>query len=723
LHKEIYMQQVGLTKLDELAINTIRTLAMDGVQKANSGHPGTPMGVATMAYTLWTEFMRYNPRDPQWPNRDRFVLSAGHASMLLYSLLYLTGYDLDLEDLKNFRQWGSKTPGHPEYGLTPGVETTTGPLGQGVGNAVGMALAEHYLAARYNKDKEDLFVVDWYVYGICSDGDLMEGVASEAASLAGELGLGRLILMYDDNHITIEGDTQLAFTEDVGKRFEAYKWHVQHIDGNDKDEVAAALEAARNMLGAPSLIVCRTEIAYGSPHKANTAEAHGNPLGVSEVKLTKENLGWPKPDETFYVPQEALDHFRQAVDRGAQQQAAWQARYDQWAAKYPDLAAEFQRMTRGELPPGWTDNLPGFKPEDGPMATRSAQGKVLNSIAAKLPLLVGGSADLAPSTDTYLKGFDDIGHHDFSGRNMHFGVREHGMGAVANGMTLSGLRAYTGTFLIFSDYMRPPMRLAALMSINPIFVFTHDSVGLGEDGPTHQPIEMLAALRAVPNSCVIRPADANETAAAWRAALERQDGPSLIVLTRQKVPIFAETARPYEEGLSRGAYVLRDAEGDNPDVILIGTGSEVQLAMGAADQLKQQGVRARVVSMPSWELFERQSQEYRDSVLPPNVKKRVSVEAAATFGWCRWVGDEGHAVGIDHYGASAPYEIIMEKFGLTAGNVAQWALAILGRPAHPAGQGQHPGGRHGRGDAPHEEDLEQQGGTETSTESPAHKQS
>jgi transketolase len=716
------MQQLGLSRLEELSINTIRTLAMDGVQKAKSGHPGTPMGVATMAYALWTDVLRYNPRDPRWPNRDRFVLSAGHASMLLYSMLYLTGYDMTLDDIKNFRQWGSRTPGHPEYGLTPGIETTTGPLGQGVGNAVGMALASHWLAARYNQG--DLNIVDWFVYGIASDGDMMEGVASEAASIAGELGLGRLILMYDDNHITIEGDTQLAFTEDVGARFEAYGWHVQRIDGNNLEEVRAALENARRLLDAPSLIVCRTEIGYGSPHKANTADAHGNPLGDAEVKLTKENLGWPKPDETFYVPQEALDNFRQAGARGAQTQAEWQATFDQWAAKYPDKAAEFDLLMRGALPEGWAADLPTFRPEDGPMATRSAQGKVLNAIAAKLPMLVGGSADLSPSTDTYLKGYDDIGHHKFSGRNMHFGVREHGMGAVANGMTLSGLRAYTGTFLIFSDYMRPPMRLAALMEINPIFVFTHDSVGLGEDGPTHQPIEMLAALRAVPNSCVLRPADANETAGAWRAALERQDGPSLLVLTRQKLPVLAETARPYEEGVARGAYILRDAEGGAPDVILMGTGSEVQLALGAADQLQGQGVKARVVSMPSWELFERQSQEYRDSVLPPQVKKRVSVEAAATFGWSRWVGDEGHAVGIDHFGASAPYEIIMEKFGLTADNVAQWALAVLGRPAHPAGQGEHPGAHHGRADAPHERDLETAGGgTETSTESPAHKQS
>jgi len=716
------MTQVGLSRLETLSINTIRTLSMDAVQKAKSGHPGTPMGTAVMAYTLFTEFLRYNPRDPQWPNRDRFVLSAGHASMLLYSLLYLTGYDVTLDDLKNFRQWGSITPGHPEYGLTPGIETTTGPLGQGFGNAVGMALAEHLLAERFNKD--GLNVVDWYVYGICSDGDLMEGVASEAASIAGELGLGRLIMMYDDNHITIEGDTQLAFREDVGKRFEAYGWDVQHIDGMDMDQVRQALENARRILDRPSMIVCRTEIGYGSPHKAGTAEAHGSPLGDAEIKLTKENLDWPWPDETFHVPQEVLDHMHQAIDRGAAVQGEWQKTFDAWAAKYADLAAEFDRANKRQLPDGWAASLPSFTPADGAQATRSASGKVLNAIAAKLPLLIGGSADLSPSTDTYLKGYADVIHHEFAGRNLHFGVREHGMGSVANGMTLSGIRAYTGTFFIFSDYMRPPMRLAGLMNIPPIFVFTHDSIGLGEDGPTHQPVEMLPAVRAMPGMHLIRPADANETAGAWWAALERTDGPTSIILTRQKVPILEGSARPHAEGVGRGAYILQDAEGGRPDVILIGTGSEVQLAVGAAEILKGQGVKARVVSMPSWELFEEQPQEYRDSVLPPNVKKRVSVEAASTFGWSRWVGDEGHAVGFNHFGASAPYEIIMDKFGLTADNVAQWALAILGRPANPRGEGEHPGPHHGRGNAPHERELEaQQGGTETSTESPAHKQS
>ncbi len=718
------MTQLGLSRLEELSINTIRTLAMDAVQKANSGHPGTPMGAAVMAYTLFTEFLRYNPRNPHWANRDRFVLSAGHASMLLYSMLYLTGYDVSLDDLKNFRQWGSITPGHPEYGLTPGIETTTGPLGQGFGNAVGMALAEHLLAARFNQDKEGLYPVDWYVYGICSDGDLMEGVASEAASFAGELGLGRLIMMYDDNHITIEGDTQLAFRENVGERFEAYGWHVLRIDGMDMAQVREALSTARNFLDAPTLIVCRTEIGYGSPHKANSAEAHGNPLGPDEVRLSKENLGWPWPDETFHVPPEALDHMREAVQRGQEAEAAWQQTYDQWAAKYPDLATEFQHMCANTLPDGWIDALPSFGPKDGPMATRSAQGKVLNALAPKLPLLIGGSADLAPSTDTYLKGYGDVVHHEFSGRNLHFGVREHGMGAAANGMVLSGIRAYTGTFLIFSDYMRPPIRLAGLMSIAPIFVFTHDSVGLGEDGPTHQPIEMLPALRAVPNLHVIRPADANETAGAWRAALERTTGPSLIVLTRQKLPIFAETVKPFAEGVGRGAYVLRDAPNGTPDVILIGTGSEVQLAMQAAEQLQGQGVQARVVSMPCWETFSAQPQEYRDAVLPPAITARVSVEAASTFGWSRWVGDKGHAVGVDHFGASAPYEIIMQEFGLTADNVAQWALAVLGRPAHPRGQGTHPGPHEGRGAAPHERQLEQRpGGSETGNESPAHKQS
>ena len=663
------MQQVGISKLDELAINTIRTLAMDGVQKAKSGHPGTPMGVATMAYTLWTEFMRYNPRDPQWPNRDRFVLSAGHASMLLYSLLYLTGYDLELEDLKNFRQWGSKTPGHPEYGLTPGVETTTGPLGQGVGNAVGMALAEHYLAARYNKDKEDLYVVDWYVYGICSDGDLMEGVASEAASLAGELGLGRLILMYDDNHITIEGDTQLAFTEDVGKRFEAYKWHVQHIDGNDKDQVAAALEAARNQVDAPSMIVCRTEIGYGSPHKANTAEAHGNPLGDSEVQLTKENLGWPKPDETFYVPQEALDHFRQATERGAQEQAAWQARYDKWAAKYPDLADEFQRMTRGELPQGWVERLPSFKPEDGPLATRSAQGKVLNSIAAQLPLLVGGSADLDPSTKTYLKDQGDFQPDNFAGRNIHYGVREHAMAAINNGLALhGGLLPFGATFLNFLDYMKGAVRLACINKVRCYYVLTHDSVFLGEDGPTHQPIEHLAHMRATPNLMLVRPADALETLEAWKVMVNAKDGPWALVLSRQKLPYLGDR----EAAVSKGAYILTDTDGTS-DLIFIASGSEVSLAMQAATLLQQRGMHARVVSMPCWELFEAQPQEYRDRVLPPDVTARMSIEAASTFGWERWTGSRGYCYGIDHFGTSAPAGAIAKEYGFTPEHIAQIA--------------------------------------------------
>ncbi len=665
------------TPLETLCINTIRMLSVDGVQKANSGHPGTPMGLAPAAYTLWTHFLKHNPADPTWPDRDRFVLSCGHASMLLYSLLYLTGYDLPLEELQQFRQWESKTPGHPEHGLTPGVETTTGPLGQGFGNAVGMAIAERFLAEIFNRPGHP--IVDHYTYGLCSDGDLMEGVSHEAASLAGHLGLGKLIFIYDDNHITIEGDTELAFSEEVGHRFEAYGWHVQRVDGNNLPQMREALNNARAETLRPSIIIARTHIAEGSPNKHDTAGAHGSPLGLEEVKLTRQNLGWP--DQDFYVPDEALAHFRQAVERGKAAQADWQRRFEAYSAAYPDLAALWKTVMSGDLPEGWDAELPVFKADDPPMATRVSSGKVINAIAAKLPTLIGGAADLAPSTDTLMKGIADYGTQS-AGRNMHFGVREHGMGSALNGMALhGGVIPYGATFLIFSDYMRPAIRLACLMGQRVIYVFTHDSIGLGEDGPTHQPVEQLSALRAIPNISVIRPCDGNETAEAWRAALTRKDGPTALVLTRQNVPQLDRREYAPASGLQRGAYILADAPDGQPDIILLASGSEVSLITGAAKQLAGQGIHARVVSVPSMELFNRQPQEYRDSVLPPTVTKRLAVEAAAPMSWYRYVGLEGDVVGVERFGASAPYKTLMEKYGLTVENVTARALRLLSLPS------------------------------------------
>jgi transketolase len=665
-------------ELDQLCINTIRTLAMDAVQKANSGHPGMPMGAAPMAYVLWTHFLKHNPANPHWPDRDRFVLSAGHGSMLLYSLLHLTGYDLPLEELQNFRQWGSRTPGHPEHGLTPGVETTTGPLGQGFANGVGLAIAERFLAGRFNRPGHT--VVDHYTYAIVSDGDLMEGVASEAASLAGHLGLGKQIYLYDDNHISIEGSTDLAFTEDVERRFQAYGWHVQRVDdGNDLDAIAAAIEAAQAVTDQPSLIMVRTHIAYGSPGKQDTAEAHGAPLGEEEVRRTKENLGWPT-EPPFYIPDEVLPHFREAVERGRACEAEWQARFEAYAAEYPQLAAEWQPAMEGQLPVGWDADLPHFTPADGSLATRQVSGQVLNAIAPYLPTLLGGSADLAPSNNTLLKKYGDITSDDFSGRNLHFGVREHAMGSIANGLALhGGLIPYTGTFLVFSDYMRPSIRLAAMMGLPVIFIFTHDSIGLGEDGPTHQPIEQLAALRTIPRLIVLRPADATETVEAWRVALTHRDGPVALALTRQKLPVLDRTERADADGVARGAYVLADAEGEQPDIILIATGSEVHPALEARKQLAEKGTQARVVSMPSWELFDRQPQTYRDQVLPPTVTARLAVEAGVPQGWHRYVGPAGEVIGLDRFGASAPYKTLMEKFGFTAENIVSRALALLGR--------------------------------------------
>ncbi|MGB9777315.1 MAG: transketolase [Anaerolineae bacterium] len=661
---------------DLLCINTIRTLAMDGVQKARSGHPGMPMGMADAAYVLWTRFLKHNPKDPKWPDRDRFVLSAGHGSMLLYSLLYLTGYDLTLEDLMAFRQWGSRTPGHPEYGLTPGVETTTGPLGQGFANGVGMAIAERFLAATFNRPGLPIF--DHYTYAIVSDGDLMEGISHEAASLAGHLGLGKLIYLYDDNDISIEGSTDITFTEDVAARFRAYGWHVQKVDGYDLNGIAAAIRAARREIARPSLIICRTHIAYGSPHKQDDASAHGEPLGEEEVRLTKKALGWP-PDAQFWVPPEVLPVFRRAVEEGAAAQARWQAMWAEYARQYPREAALLERLWAGELPHGWEEVIPSFSPADGPMATRKASGIVLNALAAALPTLIGGSADLAPSNLTLLRGYDDFQKETPAGRNLRFGVREHAMGGILNGMALhGGLIPYGGTFLVFSDYMRPAVRLAAMMHLPIVYVWTHDSLWIGEDGPTHQPVEHLAALRAIPNLTLIRPCDANETAEAWRAALRRRDGPTALVLTRQNLPILDRSGVAGAQNLARGAYVLRDAPEGNPNLILIASGSEVHLALAAQEGLAEQGVQARVVSMPSWELFDAQPPEYRAAVLPPAVPK-IAIEAARPLGWERYVGPDGAVIGIGRFGASAPYPVLMEKFGFTPQAVIERALEVTCR--------------------------------------------
>ncbi|MBC7233359.1 MAG: transketolase [Chloroflexi bacterium] len=660
--------------LDQLCVNTIRTLAMDAVEKAKSGHPGMPMGAAAMAYVLWTRFLKHNPADPTWPDRDRFVLSAGHGCMLLYSLLHLTGYDLPLEELKQFRQWGSRTPGHSEYRKTPGVETTTGPLGQGFATGVGMAIAERMLAARFNRPGHT--IVDHYTYAIVSDGDLMEGVASEAASLAGHLRLGKLIYLYDDNKITIEGSTDLAFSENVAERFEAYGWHVQRVDGNDLQAVETALRAAQAEERRPSLIIARTHIAYGSPNKQDSPEAHGAPLGEEEVRLTKQALGWPT-DEPFYIPEAALAHFRRALQVGSTAQAAWQARFAAYEKAYPELAAEWRRVMSGELPEGWEKHLPVFEPSAGPMATREASGKVLNALAPYIPELVGGSADLAPSNLTYLAGMGDFQAANRGGRNLHFGVREHAMGAILSGMALhGGLKPYGGTFLVFSDYMRPAMRLAAMMELPVIYVLTHDSIGLGEDGPTHQPVEHLASLRAIPHLTVIRPADATETVAAWKVALEHRSGPVVLALSRQKLPIIDRSIYAAADGLARGAYVLADASLGHVDLILLATGSEVHLALEARTVLEQRGIGTRVVSMPSWELFDAQPREYQEAVLPPQVTARLAIEAGVGQGWCRYVGQQGDVLSLERFGASAPYKVLLKEFGFTVDNVVQRALAV-----------------------------------------------
>ena len=659
--------------IDDLCINTIRGLSMDAVQKANSGHPGAPMGLAPAAYVLWTRVMNHNPENPGWLDRDRFVLSAGHASMLLYSLLHLSGYAVTLDDIKKFRQWNSKTPGHPEFGHTPGVETTTGPLGQGFANAVGMAMAERHLAARFNTPGHE--IVDHYTYMICGDGDMMEGISSEAASLAGHLGLGRLICIYDDNKISIEGSTEIAFTEDVALRFKAYHWHILNVDdGNDIDAIYNAIQAAKAQTGRPSLIVLRTHIAYGSPNKQDTADAHGAPLGEEEVRLAKKSLGLPE-DTLFNIPDAVRHHFTQCVEAGRAAEAGWQEKFQAYNKNFPDMAKKWVDAMSGFLTTGWDEDIPEFSVSDGPIATRAASGKVLNAIAARLPTLIGGSADLAPSNKTYLDASHEFQKDAYDGRNIRFGVREHAMGGILSGMFIHhGLRPYGGTFLVFADYLRPALRVAAIMNIPVIYVFTHDSIAVGEDGPTHQPVEHLVSLRAIPGLTVIRPADASETAQAWRQALQITNGPIALILSRQKLPIL--TSNAVKDGLIKGAYVLADCDG-KPDIILIGTGSEVHIILEAKASLLEKGVAARVVSMPSWELFEKTSQKYKDRVLLPDVQTRLAVEAGSEMGWCRYVGTRGAVIGINSFGASAPGGLVMEKYGFTSEHVVEKVLELI----------------------------------------------
>jgi len=661
--------------IENLCINTIRTLSMDAVQKANSGHPGAPMGLAAAAYTLWTRILRHNPENPRWQNRDRFVLSGGHASMLIYSLLYLTGYDVSLDDIKQFRQWGSKTPGHPEYDHTPGVETTTGPLGQGFSNAVGMAVAEQHLAARFNRP--DFDIVDHYTYMMCGDGDMMEGISAEAASLAGHLGLGKLICIYDNNHISIEGATSLTYTENVADRFAAYRWHVQHVEnGNDVDAVYHAIETARAKTDQPSIIILDTHIAFGSPNKQDTSDAHGAPLGEDEIRLTKRNLGWPE-DASFLVPEQALKHFRKCIETGKNAEAHWQKLFEHYADNHADLAGEFNDTMAGNLPEGWDADLPIFSASDGAIATRAASGKILNAVAPRVPALIGGSADLAPSNNTLIQCSHDFQKGSRDGRNIRFGVREHAMGGILSGMSLhKGLKPFGGTFLVFSDYMRPSIRLAGLMKLPVTYVFTHDSIAVGEDGPTHQPVEHVAALRAIPGLTVIRPADATETLQAWRIAMESTDAPTALILTRQKLPVIDRNVYGSDEGLKQGAYILKDSD-TRPDLILIATGSEVHIALSAAERLTKNGTAVRVVSMPSWELFEKMSQEYKDTVLPPDVTCRMAIEAGITSGWERYVGTSGHIIGINTFGASAPGSVMMEKYGFTVDNIIEKATNLL----------------------------------------------
>ncbi|WP_373708585.1 transketolase [Kaistella sp.] len=662
--------------LIQKSIDTVRVLSADAVEKADSGHPGTPMALAPLGHVLWSEVMHYNPKNPEWVNRDRFVLSCGHACMLQYSYLYLTGYKISLDDIKKFRQIHSITAGHPEYRLTPGIEVTTGPLGQGFANGVGMAIAQQYMAARYNQPDFNIF--DYKIYAICSDGDLMEGVSAEAASLAGHLGLGNLIYFYDSNNITIEGDTDLAFEEDVSKRFEAYGWHVQNLpDINDLDAVSKAIKKAKKETDRPSLIKVRSIIGYGSPNKHNSAAAHGSPLGKDELRLVKENFGFD-PDKDFNVSKEVLDFYRKAGKKSAKKEKEWNELYKNYKKRHPDLAKEYENITAGKLLEGWEKKLPVFE-AGTELATRKASGKTLNAIAEYLPQLIGGSADLSPSTDTHLEAYQSFSakHHD--GRNFHFGIREHAMGSVLNGMALSNyLIPYGATFLIFSDYMRPPLRLAAIMKIRQIMVFTHDSIALGEDGTTHQPVEQLIGLRSVPNMTVIRPADANETAQAWRVAIEHKDGPVAIVLTRQGIPVIDQQKYAKAKNLEKGAYILSDSEGE-PDLILIASGSEVQLILGAQEELKKNSIQARVVSMPCWNLFDQQTDAYREKVFPKNIRKRLAVEAGSSLGWMKYTTDDGDVIGIDKFGESAPGEEVMKEYGFTVENVLKRAHALLSK--------------------------------------------
>ena len=663
--------------LEIRAINTIRFLSADAVQKANSGHPGLPMGAATMAYILWTRHLKFNPRNPKWPGRDRFILSGGHGSALLYSLLYLTGYDLTLDQIMNFRQWGSLTPGHPEYGLTPGVEVTTGPLGQGFANGVGMAIAEAHLAAEFNKP--GFKVMNHNIYGIVTDGDLMEGVASEAASLAGHLGLGKIVYIYDDNRVSIDGSTDLAFTEDRAARFEAYGWHVLKVaNGNDLDAVDLAIIQAKKD-PRPSLIVCRTIIGYGLPTRQGTAKAHGEPPGQEELDSAKKNLDWPIEPE-FYIPDDVQALFREAIKRGKKYEDSWRKQLKAYLAEYPQLDTELERRLMGALPENWDTDLPIFPADPKGIATRAASGNIINVIAGRLPELLGGSADLAPSNNTWIKDSADFQKHTPEGRNFHFGVREHGMGAIINGMAVhGGVIPYGGTFLVFSDYMRPAVRLSALSHYPSIWIYTHDSIGLGEDGPTHQPVEHVAALRTIPNLVVIRPADANEVTQAWKVAISRRYGPTVLVLTRQAIPTLDRSIYGPADGLCKGAYVLADMGDSKPDLILMASGSEVYLIIEAGIRLASEGVNVRMVSFPSWELFETQEETYRDKVFPPEIKARLSIEAGVSQGWERWVGDAGEIISIEKFGASAPYKIIFEKYGLTVDNIINRSRQILSK--------------------------------------------
>ena len=677
------MSTIDSRKLDELCINTIRLLSADAVQRAESGHPGLPMGAAPMAYVLWQRHLRHNPEDPDWPNRDRFVLSAGHGSMLLYSLLYLTGYDLTMDDISSFRQWESRTPGHVEKLLTPGAEVTAGPLGQGAANAVGLAIAERALAAYFNRPGHE--IVNHFTYALLSDGDMMEGVCAEAASLAGHLGLAKLIYLYDSNDTSLDGPTSMAFTEDTAMRFEAYGWHVQRVeDGNrDLDAIHAAVTAAKREIGRPSLIIVHTTIGFGAPHRQGTYQAHGSPLGEQELKLAKKAFGWD-PENYFHIPQDALENFRTAVYRGRIAQDEWEGRLQVYEQEYPELAVEWNRSLAGALPAKWDENLPSWQPGEN-VATRSAAGEVLNAIAAKHPFLIGGDADLSSSTKTAIKDSEAFDGRDGGGRNIHFGVREHAMGGIANGICYhGGLRPFAATFLVFSDYMRPSVRLAAISRLPVVFVWTHDSIGLGEDGPTHQPVEHISSLRAMPNIHLVRPCDANEAAEAWRYALLRKEGPTGLILTRQKLPVLEGTARAARVGLPRGAYVLSEAQGGPPEAIVIATGSEVCAALDAQKILAGRGIRARVVSMPCWEAFEQQHADYKEAVLPASITARASVEAGSTFGWHRWVGDRGVAIGLDRFGMSAPGEVNMEKLGFTGENIARVVGEVVGREVHQA---------------------------------------